>query len=181
MAESGALFRKEVLDVRADRLHGTIILSQSVSSRVMTAALIMTMVAIGAWLVIGSYARIETARGILVPTSGATKVYALRAGIVTELHAYEGLVVAARQKLAIIKSDQPSGEGGRYTEEGVDSLGAQEQLATARIDAGGARGCCQRSNASITTMCPPQQGHGDRPSTGSIASSSSGGGAKSNS
>jgi hypothetical protein len=40
------------------------------------------------------------------------------------------------------------------------------------VDGGGARGCCQRSKVSMTTICPPQHGHGGRWSTGSSALSS---------
>jgi membrane fusion protein len=145
-----SLFRQEVLGGRADRLHGAILLSQSISSRVITAALVIIIAAIGAWLALGSYARIETARGILVPSGGATKVFALRAGIVTELRAEEGKIVAAGQKLAVIKSDQPSGEGQNYTEEGVLSLAAQEDLASARIGLAGERSVGESGRVAVT-------------------------------
>ena len=47
----------------------------------------------------------------------------------------------------------------------------------AAVACGGARGCRQRSNVSMTTMCPPQHGHGGRTSAGSSGVSSSGGSA----
>lgn len=40
---------------------------------------------------------------------------------------------------------------------------------------GGARGCRQRSKVSMTTMCPPQHGHGGRASSGSSGTSGGGG------
>lgn len=52
--------------------------------------------------------------------------------------------------------------------------------ASSRMDGmtdGGARGHCQRAKASITIICPPQQGHGGRVSGGSSGVPSSGGGA----
>ena len=45
------------------------------------------------------------------------------------------------------------------------------------LEAGGARGWHHRSNLSMTTMRPPQQGQGGRTSAGSSGVSSSGGGA----
>lgn len=150
MSASAALFREEVLGNQADRLHGEIILSQSVSSRIIAAVLVTSIAGIAAWLSLGSYARIETARGILITTSGSAKVYALRPGIVSELRAQEGRTVKAGETLAVIKSDQPSGEGERYTDEGVDSLGAQEELASARIGIAGERTAGEAGRVAAT-------------------------------
>lgn len=44
---------------------------------------------------------------------------------------------------------------------------------------GGARGCRQRSKVSMMIICPPQQGHRGRRSTGSSRIASSGGAATS--
>lgn len=46
---------------------------------------------------------------------------------------------------------------------------------------GGARGCRQRSKVSMTTMCPPQHGHGERASSGSSGTAAGGGATPSNS
>lgn len=91
-----------------------------------------------------------------------------------------------RRQLSRMKNCSSNGKRGRWPKRvclNAESVRAMPGHDTSsRIGAGedgGARGCCQRSNASITTICPPQQGHGGRTSTSSIASVSSGGGATS--
>jgi hypothetical protein len=52
------------------------------------------------------------------------------------------------------------------------------ELTVSRMDNvpdGGARGCFQRAKNSITTIFPPEHGHGARVSGGSLTASSSGG------
>ena len=127
------LFRKEVSEHRADRLHGEVMLSQSLSSRVVTLFLVASIAAAGGFLSIGTYARTETARGVLVTASGSSKVFAARAGTVTALFVKDGDMVKAGQRLAMVQSEQPSGTGGLYTEDGIESLMEQQRLATQRI------------------------------------------------
>ena len=74
MADSGrelALFRQEAIEAKSHRLHGEVILQQSLSSRAITAAILLVVGAVAAWVILGSYARTETARGILAPVAGS--------------------------------------------------------------------------------------------------------------
>jgi hypothetical protein len=58
-------------------------LTQTFSARALTAFLAVVIGAAAIWLTVGHYSRIETARGILVTTTGSSKVFALRAGVVS--------------------------------------------------------------------------------------------------
>jgi membrane fusion protein len=145
-----SLFRPEVIDHRADRLHGEVILTQTLNTRVLTALLAAVVAAAAIWLTIGQYARIETARGILVTTAGSSKVFALRAGVVSSLLVKDGDRVAVGQKLALIESEQPNQSGARYSAEGAASLSEQEQLAGQQIDLSGARAESERARLSAT-------------------------------
>jgi membrane fusion protein len=127
------LFRSEVTEHRADRLYGEVMLSQSLSSRIITMFLAASILATGFWLSIGTYARTETARGVLVGVSASSKVFAPRTGIVTALLVKDGDMVVAGQRLAVVQSEQPGGTGERYSVEGVESLQEQETLARERI------------------------------------------------
>lgn len=130
---STALFRAEVMASQTDRLYGEVVLSQSVPTRILTAGIVGIVAAAGLFIGLGSYSRIETAKGVVVPTGQSSKVFALRPGVISTLLVREGDAVAAGQKLAIVSSDQPAEDGVRYTEEGVAALGAQEGLARDRI------------------------------------------------
>jgi membrane fusion protein len=127
------LFRREVTEHRADRLHGEVMLSQSLSSRLITLFLAASVAAAGFFLSIGTYARTETARGVLVSVGGSSKVYAPRAGTVTALLVKDGDMVAAGQRLAMVQSEQPSGTGARFSVEGIQSLRQQESLIRERM------------------------------------------------
>lgn len=133
MTDAASLFRSEFQGQRAERLHGSIVIRQSLSARLVTAAIILMAAAGISLLALGSYARIETARGILVPTQSATKIFALRSGVVDTLFIEDGQFVEKGQRLASVQAVQPDGAGQTYTEEGVKALGQQEDLARQRV------------------------------------------------
>ncbi|GAA4764479.1 HlyD family efflux transporter periplasmic adaptor subunit [Novosphingobium ginsenosidimutans] len=130
---------------QTDRLYGEVILSQSVPTRILTAGIVGIVAAAGLFVGLGSYSRIETAKGVVVPAGQSSKVFALRPGVISTLLVREGDAVAAGQKLAIVSSDQPAEDGLRYTEEGVAALGAQEGLARDRIALAGDSAAQQRA------------------------------------
>jgi membrane fusion protein len=152
-----SLFRPEVVEHRADRLHGEVILTQTLSTRVLTVFLAVVVAAAAIWLTVGQYARIETARGILVTTAGSSKVFALRAGIVSSLLVKDGDTVQVGQKLALIESEQPTQSGARYSAEGAASLSEQEQLASQQINLSGARAASEQARLSATLQGLAQQ------------------------
>jgi membrane fusion protein len=145
-----SLFRPEVIEHRADRLHGEVILTQTLNTRVLTVFLAAVVAAAAIWLTVGQYARIETARGILVTTAGSSKVFALRAGVVSSLLVKDGDKVAVGQKLALVESEQPNQSGARYSAEGAASLSEQEQLAGQQIDLSSAREASEQARLSAT-------------------------------
>jgi membrane fusion protein len=152
-----SLFRQEVVDHRADRLHGEIILTQTLNAWVLTGALAAMVGAVAIWLTVGEYARIETARGILVTTSGSSKVIALRPGVVSALMVKDGDRVVAGQKLALVDSEQPSESGARYSAQGAASLAAQEALAAQQITLLGAQAQSERARLTATLAGLEQQ------------------------
>lgn len=130
---------------QTDRLYGEVVLSQSVPTRILTAAIVGLVFAAALFVALGSYSRIETAKGIVVPAGQSSKIYALRPGVISALLVRDGDMVEAGQKLAIVSSDQPAEDGMRYTEEGVAALGAQEGLARDRIALTGDSAAQQRA------------------------------------
>jgi membrane fusion protein len=144
------LFREEAIDYRSDRLSGEIILTQSLSSRWITALLALIIGAVLIWLTIGTYARTEIARGILVTTASVSKVYALRPGLVQALSVKDGDIVRAGQQLAIIESEQPSVSGSLYSAQSIAALSAQERLAVQQIGLSAQRGASNRDKLSAS-------------------------------
>lgn len=144
------LFREEVMASQSDRLYGEVVLRQSVSTRLVTVVIVAIITAAATFVAIGHYSRIETARGVLVPAGQSSKIYALRAGVISSLLVEDGVNVIAGQKLVIVSADQPSGDGVRYTEDGIAALGAQEGLARERIGLAGAQASTGRARLGAT-------------------------------
>ncbi len=144
------LFRQEVVDGRASRLHGEIILAHSNRAMWITGLLAATMVAASLWLTTGSYARTETARGVLVTTSGSAKVFALRPGVVSALMVMEGDLVRAGQKVAIVINEQPNAAGGNFSAEGKGALVAQEAIAGQQMGLSGMRASNEQRRLAAT-------------------------------
>lgn len=137
--EEEVLFRPDVVDARSRRLHGEVILQQSLPSHIVTGVIVLIVIAAVAWVVLGRYARIETARGMLVPIGGYAKIYALRTGVVTGLMVKDGDQVKAGQKLVVIKMETPNATGVVGSREELGSIANQTNLATEQIGLAGQR------------------------------------------
>ena len=109
------LFRQQVVERQADRLHGEILLLPRFSHSLMLGILIVWVIALIVWLVTGSYARKESVEGWLEPASGMVRVYADRAGIVKQVFVREGEKVRKGQPLFVVNGDRVL-EGGDHLE-----------------------------------------------------------------
>ena len=101
MPTEPALFRPEVSEHRRQGLQGEVILNQSVSVSLLVATMVAIAAAAIAWVTLGSYARTETVRGILVTERPSAKVAAPAPGIVAELAVREGTVVRKGDRLTV--------------------------------------------------------------------------------
>ena len=72
------------------------------------------LIAVAAWVVFGTYSRIETVPGMLVTVQPSTKVYAPVAGMVVELAVREGTLVRKGDRIAVINLDRQSSAGGGH-------------------------------------------------------------------
>lgn len=116
-ASSADLFRREVMDAQSRRLHGEIIFRQTLPTKIVTAVITSIVLAAGFWIVLGSYARIETARGMLVPSEGYAKIFALRPGIVSSLNVKDNQSIKIGDTLAVIRVESPNAAGRMGTRE----------------------------------------------------------------
>ena len=142
-----SLFRSEVSLHRAQRLHGEVVLSQPLSTRAIALALLAVFVAVGLWLVLGSFARIETAPGFLSTTPSSAKVVATAPGIVTTLAVEEGNLVGKGDRLAVVAIDRTAEDGGAVAGEGLATLRQRMELGEAQIDIATARITSARGQA----------------------------------
>ena len=105
------LFRQEVFDTKKRRLEGAVVLRYPVRLHVAVAGLLFIFGAIILWLVLGSYARVVNAPGILVTSSPSAALHSPSAGVVKSLNVAEGSTVAKGAILALISVDRDIAKG----------------------------------------------------------------------
>jgi membrane fusion protein len=105
------LFRPEVAAARRTRIEGEVVLVQPVRTTMLVLLLFAGIALIAFWVAAGSYARTETARGILVTEQPSAKIVAIRPGQVSELLVREGAQVKAGERLAVIRVEQANESG----------------------------------------------------------------------
>jgi membrane fusion protein len=128
-----SLFREEVSDYRKARLHGEVVLTQPLSTRLMVGALLVVILVIGAWVLLGSYSRIETAPGILITDEPSAKIIAPVPGIVTELRVKEGTLVKQGDQIAIINLDRRATSGAQVAGEGIEAIDSRRAIGKDQI------------------------------------------------
>ncbi len=142
------LFREEVSEHRRSRLHGEVVLSQPLSTRLMVGGLFAIIAITGTWVSLGSYARIETVSGILVTDIPSAKVIAPQPGVVTLLDASEGQYVKAGDRLAVINLDRRAIAGEAVAARGLDALEARRDLARSQVGLSAQRAMAERTRLS---------------------------------
>lgn len=128
-----SLFRKEVIDARADRLHGEVVLSLPWANHFLALLLVTIAVAAVAWFSLGTYTRVERADGILVTDLPTAKIYAPRQGIATSIYVEEGALVDKDTPIVMIDLDVRNQEGAATIAASRQEVSDQLRLAEAQI------------------------------------------------
>ncbi|MEL6237745.1 MAG: HlyD family efflux transporter periplasmic adaptor subunit [Pseudomonadota bacterium] len=128
-----SLFRTEVIESTSNGLHGEVVFSQPLSTKLMAAALFAVIAGFGTWVTLGTYARVETVPGILVTEATTAKVIAQQPGIVAELMVREGDLVERGARMLVIDSDRQVASGGDVAGRSLGALAARQQLGAAQI------------------------------------------------
>lgn len=150
-AEPGlALFRSEATEARKQRVYGEIVLIPSFRAHVLVLLICALMIFVVVWATLGSYARTETARGMLVTDRASAKVVAVRPGLVAELLVREGDLVSAGQQLAVIRLEQVNDSGGSAIGEGLGAIAAQRNLTNEQVRLAGRRASSDRQRVQST-------------------------------
>ncbi|HEX8125477.1 MAG TPA: HlyD family efflux transporter periplasmic adaptor subunit [Allosphingosinicella sp.] len=101
-----SLFREEALQYRSDRLQGNVSLETPLSWQMITLLLIVALAGTVAFLAFGSYARIETVKGVVALDRGVATVLPSRPGVVQSVMVKEGARVRSGQVLLHVRSEE---------------------------------------------------------------------------
>lgn len=133
------------MEASQDRLHGEVVFSQPLSTKLFAGALFAILAIAAVWVSVGTYARIETVPGILVTDIPSAKVVAPQAGIVIDLRVQEGQLVEQGEPLLIINSDRETAAGGNVADRGIGALEERRQLTETQVLLAGTRASTERS------------------------------------
>src|SRR4051794_900725 len=106
------LFRKEVRQHRADRLHGDVSILVPVSWQAIGYGIAASVAIAIAFLAIASYSRVEAVVGTIVLDRGVSPVVATRSGIVSSISAREGDIVTPGTHLIQVVAEETGTNGG---------------------------------------------------------------------
>ncbi|MDQ3581964.1 MAG: HlyD family efflux transporter periplasmic adaptor subunit [Pseudomonadota bacterium] len=128
-----SLFRPEVLAERQTQWLGTVLLAPRLSHRVFTAFAVCATAALLSLLFFADYTRKERINGWLVPQQGLIRVFALQAGVVTQLLVREGTEVRKGMPLLVLSTELQSVARGATQAEIARQLAARhDSLVTER-------------------------------------------------
>lgn len=115
------LFRVQALEHAGSRQFGTVVLTQSLSHRVLTGLFLLLGGAIVAFFVFFSTTRKAQCQGLLLPTTGVLRIIPSQAGVITEVRVKEGQVVQKGDVLFVLSSEHSSSSVSS-TQQAVSSL-----------------------------------------------------------
>lgn len=116
------LFREEVRQARAQRLHGSVSIAVPLTWQIIGWLLFALLVAAGIVLWVGSYARIVTVDGVIVADTGVVDIRPRRSGVVSAVWVREGQQVRAGAVLASIRADEDLATGATASDQALAAL-----------------------------------------------------------
>ena len=107
-----SLFRQEAVTKKTQKIHGTILLTQTWSNAALIWALVLIVVVLIAFAFTFGFSRKATVQGVVVPSSGVSRILAPQSATVTAVKVAEGDIVKVGDPLFIISSERTSEQGG---------------------------------------------------------------------
>lgn len=105
-SKDSGLFRAEALRHRSERLHGNVSLATPITWQIIGFMLLITTLIAATFAASASYARIETAGGVVTLDKGVATVTPSRSGIIEKIAVSEGQRVKAGQILVRVRSEE---------------------------------------------------------------------------
>ncbi len=127
------LFRQQALDSARHKLHGEILLARPVSFSVLTFLFVGITVGIVVFFTLFGYARKAQVVGMIVPSTGISRVVSGQAGTIIERRVEEGQTVVTGDVLFVLSSERTSATRGE-TEGTISTMleSRRENLETER-------------------------------------------------
>ncbi|MGQ3044171.1 MAG: HlyD family secretion protein [Brevundimonas aurantiaca] len=108
------LYRREAVEHANQRLSGVVVMTSSVSSRLLTIAALLIVAVVALFAGLSTYSRKETVSGFLTPPAGLIRVAARQGGVIERLHVAEGDIVDQGQIIATMRLSEVTAGGDTY-------------------------------------------------------------------
>ncbi|WP_234498141.1 HlyD family secretion protein [Vibrio maritimus] len=132
-SSSTALFRKEVIEAKKNRLNGSIILTPHISLQSIVILFFLSFVIMMIYATQSSFYRKETVNGYLIPKKGIVKIFSGRNGVIDDLFVVEGQKVEQGQPIARILNSQNLDSGVELSAELIKEIDTQIDALTKEI------------------------------------------------
>jgi membrane fusion protein len=106
-----SLFRQEAVENKTQKIHGTILLTQTWSNASLAWALVAIVATLIAFAFTFGFSRQATVQGVIVPAGGVSRILAPQSATVTAVNVSEGDIVKVGDPLFIISSERISEQG----------------------------------------------------------------------
>jgi membrane fusion protein len=121
-SEIEPLFRSEAIAEQRTQWLGPVLLEPRIRSGVFVTAAIIAALALVALVFFGSFTRKAVLNGWLVPQQGAVRIFAPQSGVVSKIHAHEGVKVNKGMPLIMVSGELQTEAMGAAKEEVVRRL-----------------------------------------------------------
>ena len=121
------LFRKEVIQARATRLHGDVSVAVPLSWQLIGYFLLAILLIAGVFLVLAPYSRVEQVPGAIVLDKGIASIMPSRPGVVTAIPVRDGQQVRFGDLLAQVRSEDNVAAGEVGSSRELAALETQER------------------------------------------------------
>jgi len=105
------LFRQEAVAHKTQKVHGSILLTQTWSNSVLIWLLVAIVAVLVAFAFTFGFSRKATVHGVIVPANGVSRILAPQSATVSEVKVAEGNVVKVGDPLFVISSERISEQG----------------------------------------------------------------------
>lgn len=105
------LFRKQAVEHKSHRFHGSVLLARTWSYPALTLLFCAIIAAVIAFALNFGFTRKETVSGMLVPERGSVRLATPQAGVISRLYVSEGQAVRAGDPLYLLSSERTSASG----------------------------------------------------------------------
>ncbi len=119
------LFRDEAVEAHNNRLSGSVVLALPIQLHLYVISLLLIAALFGTVLIYGTYTRRETVRGMIMPKTGLTRMFARAHGQVEQIHVELGQFVKAGTPLIIVREDHAIKSGHLFSAAALEALDAE--------------------------------------------------------